>query len=82
MNKKQIEQEFQKIDDEIKYNKPVDTPYPPDVIKRRELLLFAQVCLANVLDAKKKKNKQEGKLHEALYETMMSNYYGWYKSEQ
>jgi hypothetical protein len=77
MNKKQIELEFQKIDNEIKYNKPIDIPYPPDIIKRIELLLFAQVSLANVLDARRKKDKQKEKLQEALYKTIMSNYYDW-----
>jgi hypothetical protein len=81
MNRNQIEQEFQKIGNEIKYNKPTNTPYPPDVIKRRELLLFAQVSLANMSDAKRKKDKQKEKLQEALYKTIMSNYYCWDKSK-
>ena len=54
MNKKQIEQEFKKIDYEIRFNKPDFAPYPPDLVKRREYLLFAQVHLSNILDAKLK----------------------------
>ena len=57
MNKKQIEQEFKKIDYELRVNKPDSAPYPPDLVKRREYLLFAQVHLSNILNAKVKEDE-------------------------
>jgi len=82
MNKKQIGQEFQKIDNELRCGKYSIASFSPDVIKRRELLLFAQVCLSDMFVAKKKKDKASENFQESLYETIMSNYYNWDKDEQ
>ncbi|PIP11952.1 MAG: hypothetical protein COT45_01725 [bacterium (Candidatus Stahlbacteria) CG08_land_8_20_14_0_20_40_26] len=77
MNKKQIEQEFKKIDYEIRFNKPDFAPYPPDLVKRREYLLFAQVHLSNILDAKLKKDKWDESFETEMYNKVMKIYYNW-----
>ncbi len=82
MNKKEIEQEFKKIDYELRFNKPDFTPYPPDLIKRREFLLFAQVHLSNILDAKFRKDKWDEKFETEMYNKVMEIYYNWGKDEK
>ena len=82
MTKKEIDREFKKIDYELRVNKPNFTPYPPDLVKRREMLLFAQVHLSNVLEAKLKKDKWAEDFEENIYKAIMSNYYNWGKNEQ
>lgn len=77
MNKKQIEQEFKKIDYELRFNKPDFAPYPPDLVKRREFLLFAQVHLSNVLGAKLKKDKWDERFETEMYNKVMEIYYNW-----
>lgn len=57
MTKQQIEKEFKKIDCELRINKPASILYPSDVIKRRKFLLFVQVYLSNILDAKPKEDR-------------------------
>lgn len=52
MEEKQIEQECEKINYELGVNKPSLALTSPQVVKRREFLLFAQVHLSNILDAK------------------------------
>ncbi len=80
MNKKQIEQEFKKIDYEL-HNKPdIEAPYPPDVVKRREFLLFAQVHLNNILEAKLKKDKWDEKFETDMYRIEMEIYHNWDKN--
>jgi len=79
MRRKQIDEEFKRIDYELRVNRPKSTPYPRDVVKRRELLLFAQVHLSNILEAKLKRNKWEEDFEENMYKIVMSNYYGWDK---
>lgn len=81
MRKKQIKKEFKKINYELRVNKPNFTPYPPDVVKRREMLLFAQVHLSNVLEAKFRKDKWEEDFEEDMYKAVMSNYYGCVKND-
>ncbi len=69
MTKRQIEQEYRKIKYEIIENKPnADKPYPPDIVKRREFLIFAQVHLGNILEAKVRKDKRK-----EIFETEMYN---------
>ena len=80
MEKKQIEREFQKIDYELRVNKPDSVPYLPDLIKRREFLLFAQVHLNNILDAKSKKDKWEERFETEMYNKVMKIYYNWEKN--
>lgn len=75
MNKKQVKQEFQKIDYELFVNRPETTPYSPEIVMRRELLLFAQVHLANILDAKARKNKKIEKYEIEMYNAIMGIYY-------
>jgi hypothetical protein len=81
MRRKQIDEEFKRINYELRVNRPNFTPYPPDVVKRREMLLFAQVHLSNVLEAKLKKDKWEENFEENMYKVVMSKYYGWDKNE-
>ena len=81
MNEKQIEQAFKKIDYEIRFNKPDSTPYLPDLVKKREFLLFAQVHLSNILDAKSKKDKWNEGFETEMYERIMEIYYNWDEDE-
>jgi len=81
MTKKQIDEEFKKINYELRVNRPKFTPYPPDLVKRREMLLFAQVHLSNVLGAKLNKNVWEENFEENMYKVVMSKYYDWDKNE-
>jgi len=82
MNKKQIKQEFKKIDYEFRFNKPAITPYPSNIIKKRELLLYAQATLSNILAEKLKKDKNNEKFQESLYKVIISNYYKWDNNEE
>lgn len=81
MEKKQIEREFQKIDYELRVNKPDSVPYPPDVVKQREFLLFAQVHLNNILDAKLKKDEWEERFETEMYNKVMEIYFNWDQNE-
>lgn len=77
MTRKEIEREFQKIDYELRVNKPDSAPYPPDVVKRREYLLFAQVHLSNILGA-----KRDERFEAEMYNKVMEIYYNWDKNER
>lgn len=78
MNKKKIEEEFKKLNFELFENKPkINLPYPPDIVKRRELLLFAQVHLSNILDAKLKKDYWKERFETEMYQIVMDFYYEW-----
>ncbi len=80
ITKKQIEQEWQRLNFEIFENKPkTDKPYPSDVVKRRELLLFAQVHLAEISWAKRCKDRETEALHTEVYNLVLQNYYSWCK---
>lgn len=76
MTTKQIAREWRRLDFELFENKPkIDKPYPPDVIKRRELLLYAQVHLSEISWAKKCRDLETENLHTEAYYLVMSNYY-------
>lgn len=76
MNKKQIEQEWGKLKSKIIENKlKIDGPYPPDSVRRRELLLFAQVHLCNILDAKSKEDKWAKGFETEIYSKVLEIYY-------
>lgn len=77
MKKGQIEKEFKKINDELRNNKPNFTPYPFNIIKKREFLLFAQVHLNNILDAKFKRDKWGERFETETYNKVMEIYYNW-----
>ncbi len=77
MDKEQIEKEFKKIDDELRNNKPNFTPYPFNIIKKREFLLFAQVHLSNILDAKSKEDKWDEEFETEMYNKVIEIYYNW-----
>ena len=77
MNEKKIEKEFKKIDYELRNNKPNFTSYPFDIIKKREFLLFAQVHLSNILDAKFKRDKWEERFETEMYNKVIEIYYNW-----
>jgi len=80
MNKEQIEQEYRKLKYEIIENRPkIEGPYPPNIVKRRKFLLFAQVHLTNILDAKARKDKWEEEFETAMYKKVMDIYYNWNK---
>ncbi|MDD2890877.1 MAG: hypothetical protein PHE49_09625 [bacterium] len=75
MTKKQIKQEYKKITTELRFNKPKIAPYPPEIVKRREFLLFAQVHLGNILGAKSKKEKRKERFETEMYNKIMEFYY-------
>ncbi|MCK4308020.1 hypothetical protein KAW50_07350 [candidate division WOR-3 bacterium] len=77
MTKQQIDREYKKLNYEIFVNRPAIAPYPPEVVKRRELLLFAQVHLGNILGAKMEKDKVEEALQEFYYWVTIREYYNW-----
>jgi len=80
MNKKQIGQEWKKLKFELFENRPkIDGPYPQNIVKRREFLLFAQVHLNNILDAKLKKDIWNERFETEMYNKTMEIYYSWDK---
>ena len=79
MTKNEIDQEFKKITAELRKDFPPDKPFPPDVVNRRTLLLFAQVHLSNILGAIMKKDKIAEKFQSELYNIVMSNYFNWFE---
>ena len=81
MTRKEIDKEFKKINYEFRVNKPASAPYPPDIVKRREYLLFAQVHLSNVFYAKIKKDKWDEEFETEMYNEVMEIYYNWDKNE-
>lgn len=53
MNKKQIKKEWERLNYELLKSKPeIEGPYPSNIVRKRELLLFAQVHLSNIIDAR------------------------------
>ncbi len=80
MNKKGIKREFKKIDYELNANRPDSVPYPSDLVRKREFLLFAQVHLSNILDARSKKDGQFEKFETEMYNKVMEIYYNWNKN--
>ena len=80
MTKKQMVEEWKKIKFEIYENRPkTDEPYPSDIVKRRQLLLYAQVHLAEISWAKKCRDLETERLQTDLYNLVMQNYYEWQK---
>lgn len=78
MNKKEIENEYKILNFELFENKPkIKSPYPLHIVKRREFLLFAQVHLNNILDAKLKKDKWIEGFETEMYHKVMDFYYEW-----
>jgi hypothetical protein len=76
MTKKQIEKEWVWLNFEIFKNRPkTDKPYPSHVVKRRELLLYAQVHLSEISWAKKCKDLETEELHTEAYNFTMARYY-------
>ncbi|HBO84200.1 MAG: hypothetical protein A2073_07565 [Deltaproteobacteria bacterium GWC2_42_11] len=81
MTKRQIDREYEKIDYELRINNPPVSPYPPDIVKRRELLLYAQVHLANIFDAKRRRDNIMTSFEEFQYWCVMDDYYNWDKTQ-
>ena len=81
MEKKEIEREFQKINYELRVNRPDSAPYLPDIVKRREFLLFAQVHLSNILDANLKEDRWSEMFETEMYNKVMEIYYKWGRDE-
>ncbi len=82
MTKKQLSKEWQKLDFELFENRPkTDKPYPPDVVKQREFLLFAQIHLSNILDAKSRTDKWDERFETQMYNKVMEIYYNCDKNK-
>ena len=77
MNEEQIEKEYKKIDYELFNNKPTIVPYPPNIVKKRELLLYAQVHLSNILEVKFKRDEWDERFETKMYKIVMEKYYNW-----
>ncbi len=78
MNKKEIEEEYKKLSFELLENKPkIKPPYPPDIVKRRELLLLAQVHLNNILGIQLKKDGHNEQFEIEMYHKIMETYHNW-----
>lgn len=80
----EIFEEFDKLHCEIFKKRPKISPIPPDVIKRRELLIWARNSLVQVYNYKKgfnedKKNKRIQKCYTDMYRIFMKHYYNWNK---
>lgn len=57
---------------ELFENKPSITPYPEDIVRRRELLLLAECFLADYQSAKSKKDRN---FFGELYRITMDTYF-------
>ncbi|MBL7198249.1 MAG: hypothetical protein ISS47_09145 [Candidatus Omnitrophica bacterium] len=68
------EQEWEILNSEVFENKPLVEPFPEDIVKRRELLLFAQCLLSDYQFAKSKKYR---KFFGELYRKTMETYFNW-----
>lgn len=78
MEKISLEREWKRLNFELFDNKPkIDGLYPLEIVKRRTLLLYAQVHLSEILRAKKCKDLWAERLHTEAYNRVMSEYYGW-----
>ena len=78
MTKEQIEKEFDTVNFELRENRPnISGPFPNEVVRRRELLLEAQVILGNVLSAKQGRDINEERFYETVYYRTMDAYYNW-----
>jgi len=66
--------EWAALDYEIYHNKPAVAPYTENIVRRRELLLKAQVILADYQYEKKDFLKTIHKIH---YLKIMEEYYNW-----
>ena len=69
------DREWEIIRFETQYNKPkISGPYPENIVRRRELLLFAQNFLADYQTAKTGKYKD---FFRELYRLTMKTYFAW-----
>ena len=69
MTKQQLQKAWQKIRYEIIHNKPnLRIPYPPKVVRMRELLELAGVVLGKI------ESHNKSNFHQKLYEKIMSEY--------
>lgn len=75
MTKKQVDIEFKRITKEVHDKPKCKTPYPKNIVRIRELLLFAEVELSNILGAKKDKDKKLEAFHIDLYKTIIKQYF-------
>jgi hypothetical protein len=77
MTNSQINEEYSKLYFEIFENMlKTNKPYSSGIVKRRKLLLYAQLHLAEVSWAKKCKDLASERLHTEAYNCVMSEYYG------
>ena len=74
MRRLNTESEWNVLDFEVFKNKPKIAPYPPDVVKRRGLLMMAQVFLSNYQFEKRKSRKD---FFGELYRITMKTYFAW-----
>jgi hypothetical protein len=66
--------EWKILNFELFENKPLNGPFPEDVVKRSELLLIAQCVLSDFELAKSRKDKE---FFGELYQKIMELYFTW-----
>lgn len=77
MTKRQIAKEWKRLNYEIFVSKPkTDSPYPLNIVRRRELLLYAQIHLAEISWVKECGDFETKKFHTPAYYSAISKYYG------
>ncbi len=82
MTKKQIKKEWERLNFEIFENRPkTDKPYPSHIVKRRELLLYAQVHLSEISWAKRCNDREKERISTNLYNFVMAKYYEYEKQK-
>ena len=75
VNKLNVKEEWKILNFEVFENRPkTDKPYPPEIVQRRELLLFAQCYLADYQVAKDKDDKE---ILGGAYRKTMGTYFAW-----
>lgn len=76
MTRQQIDKGFKKLNFELFETKPrCNGPFPLKIVRKRELLLFAEVALNKILEAKKNKNYFDEKQYEKFYKFALSKHY-------
>lgn len=83
MQKINFKHEWKRLNFEFVENAPkTKKPYPPEVVKRRELLLFAQTHLGEIGYAQESNELWTELVHTVAYNTIMKIYYLWGKDRK
>lgn len=76
MTDRNIEQQWEKLRFEILKNKPkLKWPYPPEIVRRRDLLVYAQVYFEKIMLAKQEQDEILENYYCEKYFDTMAEYY-------